>query len=292
MSPVAPLDQLAHGFAEMAMQRAAGLAVSAESYEELMITCVQAGHGMAAYRLMEEASSDGFRYGAFSQTARELLAGRLPPEAEALALDTDGAGWGPSEDDALQVDPLPQLWCKTTKPVRTFDCTGGGDMSAAWAAIAAGDAPVLLRGVGSVWPALEAWRLPHLSRAMRRAMVRIAATPSVTFCRESHPAVRAGEIVPPSRTVIMDVGEFSDRLHANRRGRAPLLFGEEERVYLQALVPPALMREVDLRFLPEEAREKNEGRACGRLWVSAPGTVSPLHYDETDSYLCQVGAQL
>lgn len=26
----------------------------------------------------------------------------------------------------------------------------------------------------------------------------------------------------------------------------------------------------------------------GRLWVSSPGTVSPLHYDETDSYLCQV----
>jgi ribosomal protein L16 Arg81 hydroxylase len=26
----------------------------------------------------------------------------------------------------------------------------------------------------------------------------------------------------------------------------------------------------------------------GRLWVSAPGTVSPLHYDLTDSYLCQV----
>ena len=26
----------------------------------------------------------------------------------------------------------------------------------------------------------------------------------------------------------------------------------------------------------------------GRLWVSAPGTLSPLHYDAQDSYLCQV----
>ena len=43
----------------------------------------------------------------------------------------------------------------------------------------------------------------------------------------------------------------------------------------------------------EEAGEEgggSEGGAAvlGRLWVSAPGTVSPLHYDLTDSYLCQV----
>jgi len=42
----------------------------------------------------------------------------------------------------------------------------------------------------------------------------------------------------------------------------------------------------------DEEAEAAEGRddavPLGRLWVSAPGTVSPLHFDATDSYLCQV----
>jgi hypothetical protein len=249
---------------------------------------------------MEEAAADGIRYGCFSQTARELLEDKLPPEAETLSterdavtldLDLDAAGQGPSGDEILQVDALPRLWFASPQLVRSFDCSeGGGELSKAWEAIAAGDGPVLLRGVGSGWNALEAWRLPRLSQSVRRAMVRVAPSTSVTVCRESHPAVRAGEVTAPSRTVVMDVAEFYDRLHVGRRGRPPLLYGEEERVYLQALASPSLMGEIDLCFLPEPVREENEGRACGRLWVSAPGTVSPLHFDETDSYLCQVRA--
>jgi hypothetical protein len=297
MSPFS-VDQLANGFAEMSTQRAAGLPVSAASYEELMLICVHSGRGLAAYRLMEEAAADGIRLGSFSETARELLEGKLPPEAEtftteldaeALDLDLEATGWITPGGETLHVDTPPRLWCSSPQPVRSFDCSaGGGELSAAWTAIAAGDGPVLLRGVGSDWSALEAWRLPRLSQALRRAMVRVAPSAAVTFCRESHPAVRAGEVAAPSRTVIMSFDEFSDRLLTSRRGRPPLLYGEDERVYLQALAPPALMGEVDLCFLPDPVREENEGRACGRLWVAAPGTVSPLHYDETDSYLCQV----
>lgn len=298
MSP-SSLEQLASRFAEMATQRAVGLPVSAASYEELMLTCVRSGHGLAAYRLMEEAAAEGIRYGSFSQTARELLEDKLPPEAETLMmgpdaetldLDLDATGSGKSGDEILQMDDPPRLWGASPQLVHSFDCSeGGGELSAAWEAVAAGDGPVLLRGVGSGWSALRVWRLPHLSQSVRRAMVRVAPSTAVTFCRESHPAVRAGEVPAPSRTVIMDVAEFSDRLHAGRRGRPPLLYGEDERVYLQALASPALMGEIDLCFLPEPVRDENEGRACGRLWASAPGTVSPLHFDETDSYLCQVG---
>ena len=286
--PTSSMETLATGLAEVAALRAAGLAVGARAYEDLMLTCLHSGRGLAAYRLMEEAASEGVRLGEFSQSARELLEGMLPPEAESLA----GEGQercASDHDDSLQVDQLPPLWTTSVRSIASFDCSEpGGQLGAAWEAIASGDSPVLMRGIGSGWRALHTWRLPHLQNAVQRAMVRVASTPAVTFCRESHPAVRSGKVLPPSRTVIMDVGEFADRLHARRRGRQPLLFDDGERVYLQALATPAMMDEIELNFLPNDIREENEGRACGRLWVSAPGTVSPLHYDETDSYLCQV----
>ena len=111
----------------------------------------------------------------------------------------------------------------------------------------------------------------------------------------------------------MDIGEFIDRVHVDRGGRAPLIFGDTERCYLQALAPYKMMEALDFSFLsdsPEPPMPPSEGQAgegggeddgdagdsngsapsvLGRLWVSAPGTVSPLHYDNTDSYLCQVG---
>jgi hypothetical protein len=94
------MEAVTRGFSDLAASRAAGLPVSAASYEEIMLACVETGRGMAVYRLMEEAAADGVRYGEFSQTARELLEGLLPPEAEALG--DAGAGWGASADDALQ----------------------------------------------------------------------------------------------------------------------------------------------------------------------------------------------
>ena len=145
---------------------------------------------------------------------------------------------------------------------------------------------------------------------MRRGMVRVSPSPQVTFCRESHPDVIQRKLTPPSRTLLMSIDEFVDRLHVGRAGRVPLLYGAKgERCYLQALAPHELMRDVDFSFLcasqqppsfgPDEgvdglddATVDSDGQSIpsvlGRLWVSAPGTVSPLHYDLTDSYLCQV----
>ena len=91
------------------------------------------------------------------------------------------------------------------------------------------------------------------------------------------------------------------------RTAGPSRYGEGERCYLQALAPQTLMRDVDFSFLREQERQGPDGPSAldlfaglaegarpavlGRLWVSAPGTLSPLHYDLTDSYLCQVRAR-
>ena len=270
-----------------------------------MLDSVDSGRAVACYRLMEEAAADGMRLGELSDLAQAQLAGLLPPEAEEWAAG-GRARRRLQRASKLVTDELPSLWVTPAERVRTFDCQPGAQredaLAAAWAAVGEREAPVLLRGVGAQWPALQDWSLPRLQRSMKRAMVRVAPSSSVTFCRESHPDVRSGAIVPPSRTSIMPVREFCDRLHEGRGGRPPLLYGVEERCYLQALAPYAMMQGIDFSFLPNAQREPLPPRGplsrfrrtsapptpLGRLWVSAPGTVSPLHYDQTDSYLTQV----
>jgi len=265
-----------------------------------MMACVESGRGLAAYRLYEEAAADGLRWRQLSREARSVLQPRLPPEAEAvghrrsrLAVPRRLLRAGRRQPGELCRDALPELWVSPSASVATFDCRPGSGrdaaLAAAWEAVASREAPVLMRGVGEAWPALEAWDLRLLRRTMRRAMVRVSPSAAVTFCRESHPDVRAGLLEPPSRTVVMGVPELVERLHADRGGRAPLLYGEDERVYLQALAPYAMMRLVDFSFLPTATDAgAAQGAVLGRLWVSAPGTLSPLHYDAQDSYLCQV----
>ena len=96
-------------------------------------------------------------------------------------------------------------------------------------------AQVLFRGVGRRWAALRSWTLPSLAGSLARGMVRVSPGPAVMFCRESHPLVRSGEFEPPSRILSMRGAEFVHRLRRDRGGAPPLLYGDEERVYLQAL---------------------------------------------------------
>ena len=245
-------------------------------------------------RVYEEAVSDGVRFGALSPEAQEVLRTRLPPEAEAC----EGHAVPPSPniatDGRVWCDPLPELWVAESHvpQVAEFDCsprTGDRDaqIAAAWEAISEREAPVLLRGVGEHWPALSEWTVDLLRESMERAMVRVSPSSSVTFCRESHPDVVAGKVEPPSRTFTMTTAEFADRLRLDRNGRRPLLYAEDERVYLHALAPHEMMRLVDFDFLAA-ASDRQPDAVLGRLWVSAPGTVSPLHFDQQDSYLCQV----
>ena len=147
--------------------------------------------------------------------------------------------------------------------VDEFDCLVGrgpeareAALEAAWASVEAGR-PTLFRGVGAHWPAVQEWTVETLRAELARGVVRVAPSSAVTFCRESHPDVQSGVIAPPSRSFVMSTEEFDDRLRAGRRGRAPLLYDEDERVYLQALAPHAMMRQVDLSFiLPTAAAER------------------------------------
>ena len=304
-----PAD-VGEAFSAIARSRASGRRVAPSAYEQLMADCCAAGRAVAIYRLMEEAAADGTRLCDFSSSTRANIQSLLPPEAEECAKN-DGASAAVGiqrklRPDRLMADPLPQLWVKPTAAIATFDCSGDdrdAALAKAWAVVAEASTPVLMRGVGSKWKAIHRWSLPHLQRSMSRAMVRVSPSSCVTFCRESHPDVQSGAIEPPSRTTIMDVREFVDRLHIGRAGRSPLLYGEAERCYLQALAPYSMMRQLDFSFLPQGMsyaagppsrgllsvfRRRSSPTILGRLWVSAPGTVSPLHYDATDSYLCQV----
>ena len=318
-SSVVGAADLPSAIASLSRARCSGVAKPlVAEYESLIVSCIEHGRPTYAYRLMEEGAADGLRLHDLSASTRSLLEGRVPPEAE-MYHSTSGAPTNSASRDnrRLIVDPLPDLWVKPRSQVETFDCSGSpgnaDGLLAAWSAVERQDRPVLFRGVGSHWPALDTWSLDMLGASLQRGMVRVSPTPRVTFCRESHPDVRAGLLEPPSRTVLMDIGEFIDRVHVDRGGRAPLIFGDTERCYLQALAPYKMMEALDFSFLsdsPEPPMPPSEGQAgegggeddsdagdsngsapsvLGRLWVSAPGTVSPLHYDNTDSYLCQVG---
>ena len=289
---------LPESFSSLAAARASGRVVQPATYEELMLACVDGGHGPATYRLYEEAAADGMRWKALSRTARSVLTGRLPPEAEALRGRRGGnnpirrLGLLGRAARRPRCDPLPQLWVSPARSVTEFDCTSAARGAAgreaalgrAWAAVASHEEPVLFRGACDAWPAVREWDLGLLRRSMRRAMVRVAPSPAVTFCRESHPDVREGRVTPPSRTCVMKVSEFARRLRQRRGGLRPLLYGEDERVYLQALAPHAMMEHTDFSFLSTPP----DRPVLGRLWVSAAGTYSPMHYDCQDSYLCQV----
>ena len=291
-----PAIDLGTVLAEVSAQRSSGVRVPASTYSEVMLGCIDAGIPFAAYRVYEEAIADGLRFDELSLPAQEALRTRLPPEAEACKGHAVPPLPPSPASGRVWCDPLPDLWVageSAPSQVAEFDCSQragerrNANIAAAWEAISEREAPVLLRGVGEHWPALSEWTLDLLLESMERAMVRVSPSASVTFCRESHPDVVAGKVEPPSRTFSMTTTEFADRLRLDRNGRRPLVYGEDERVYLQALAPHEMMRRVDFDFLAA-ASEKQPDSVLGRLWVSAPGTVSPLHFDQQDSYLCQV----
>lgn len=273
--------QLSSQLAKIAAARAAGDAVPARRYADVLRACALDPIAPAAlYRLWEEALVAGVRPSELDADIRAALRGRVPPEPESEPL------LAPLPDDlgVLHNDPLPSLWVRPSRYVYEVDCSDDAGVEAAWAAVEKAEQPVLFRGVGQSWPARHTWTLPRLARFLPRGMVRVAPNAAVTFCRESHSLVRAGEFTPPSRVVAMRGAEFVQRLRRGRGGLPPLLYGEDERAYLQALAPRELMADVDFSFLPAP----NADGVLGRLWVSAPGTYSPLHYDEQASYLCQV----
>ena len=171
-SPFAPpaITDVPAAFGDLAATRAAGRVATSASYERLMMACVESGRGLAAYRLYEEAAADGLRWRQLSREARSVLQPRLPPEAEAvghrrsrLAVPRRLLRAGRRQPGELCRDALPELWVSPSASVATFDCRPGSGrdaaLAAAWEAVASREAPVLMRGVGEAWPALEAWDL-------------------------------------------------------------------------------------------------------------------------------------
>ena len=226
------------------------------------------------YRLWEESLLSGVQYKDLDVKLADSLRGRLPPEApETIELleHPNDSSLGP-----LLNDELPNLWVQPLRRVDEFDCTNEEGIAAAWDSVSKNSVPVLFRGIGRHWKALDSWSLSKLGQSLPRGMVRISPGPAVTFCRESHPAVQSKLFTPPSRLLSMRGSEFVQRLHPGRGGLPPVLYDDNERVYLQALAPPSLMSDVDFSFLPDV----QPSSVLGRLWVSTPGTYSPLHYDE------------
>ena len=72
--------------------------------------------------------------------------------------------------------------------------------------------------------------------------VRLAGTQNVLQCNRQHPLIQQGQFVAPSKTVEMSAAEFVARIRADRadRGLAPLVYGADERLYLQSHATPGV----------------------------------------------------
>ena len=142
------------------------------------------------------------------------------------------------------------------------------------------------------------------------------------YVEEAHEAVRSGKFNSPSRTVKMPLREAAARMVCNGDGEGgecfwfsdclPILTLCFTGVYVQALITDELAREAGLtpssssssNAEGEQTRSEGEGepsepwrsmdRAGGRetqpprLWLSAAGSTSPLHFDSSASVLAQV----
>jgi hypothetical protein len=176
----------------------------------------------------------------------------------------------------------------------------------------AGRRPVVLRGAaaeltGRAYLGARCWNAVTLPALLAGGSVRVSDGPAVVFCRDQHPMIDAGELAPPSRLVPhMATSEFIARLRRGGdfvlSGRAgpglswagaaapvppPLFYGDCERVYMQADVPECLQAQWQV---PAEWSGWGAARSAQRmrLWVSAHGSISPLHFDSAGSFLCQL----
>ena len=136
------------------------------------------------------------------------------------------------------------------------------------------------------------------------------------YVEEAHEAVRSGKFNAPSRTVKMPLREAAARMVRNGDGEGgecfwfpnclPILTLCFTGVYVQALITDELAKEAGLTPEPssrsnteDEQTRSGEGepsepwrsmdRAGGRetqpprLWLSAAGSTSPLHFDSSAS---------
>ena len=73
---------LPSAIASLSHSRALGASLDPGVYESLVLDCLEAGMPTYVYRIIEEGAADGLRLGDFSDQTRDLLKGKVPPEAE------------------------------------------------------------------------------------------------------------------------------------------------------------------------------------------------------------------
>ena len=195
--------------------------------------------------------------------------------------------------------------------IMSFDTRDPEQAAAAMAAVRRCNQPVLLKHVGQAqgWHALESWTLerlasefgtpaPPASSATASSTtssttpcssavpvqnnggggaplvnVRLAGCPNILQCNRKHPLIRNGYFVPPSQTRQIPVAEFLARIRNDRaeRGWEPLVYGHQERLYLQSHATPGMLAEC---AVPHEWEELGvEVSGCTNLWVSTAGVL-------------------
>lgn len=203
--------------------------------------------------------------------ARTKIEGLLPPVLRGDEAPTLLSALSGRLPDVSESSDGEALWVTCAGSVAEVDCASVADAREALERARHDRLPIVLRGVGATWPALD-WNLRTLAEAFASgAVCRLSPTTAVAFCKESHPDVRQGRIAPSSITATLPGAAAARRL-----------LSRDETLYIQALAPRRLMRDVDLSFATDDAR------ALARVWASRSGVYSPLHYDAQDSYLIQV----
>ena len=252
----------------------------------------------AVLRCVETMFHDGLGFDDLDGEAVAALRGLVPP---AVGLDDEEeeeiAPWRrvfsrgrrrrmDAPADAVEAK-APELWVEAKASVRAVDCDGSESAAEALAAARAAREPVILRGVGARWPAVtDSWDAETIAAAFPAALVcRVSPSLGVSFCRESHPRVASGAAEPPSKSVVL-AGPAAARRLRGEPGLRRVVYGDapEEHLYVQALAPPSLLRDVDLGFIVDG----NAATPPARLWACRGGVFSPLHFDAQDSHLVQI----
>lgn len=128
-----------------------------------------------------------------------------------------------------------------------------------------------------------------LKDMMRRNTVvdcRVSPSNVVTFCRSEHRFLLDKSFTAPSVLKSMNIREAIDRMCTNCR-LPPLIFGTEcvhEHIYIQTNVSGTGIRPF---FIEDDSCTAFDIAQSERLWISAHGTVSSLHYDASHSALFQ-----
>lgn len=127
--------------------------------------------------------------------------------------------------------------------------------------------PVIITGAIERWPARTLWSADYLKERYGALPVSVARTTGGSIARDPRVGIQYEE---------MPVRDAVDRVFS----------GEEPGYYLIATLESPARAVLDDVIVPAYCGARPRLRS--RLWVSAPGTISPLHRDYPDNLFAQV----